>query len=1450
MKSRNKAKPKPKMTAFAPQLPPSFSDDHDHDHDHDHDQRLENDESFSFPLFPGEPHAQAHTQAEAPPPSRPQSKPPNAGAEGTTGPSPSSVGNGMAPKRAVFEKDNQHDEFLSALRETKTAAANSTMPNAPNEPSGGTNPRGKRSTHSVGSQKKYLENDLSSFYGDDTSHDFLQSDRDVGGKSLRSKTATTTSNSAPAPAPSSASLGSASTSKEKKKKKQRRSNDKLHSLDSATDASTASTSAHRSGDNANSSSDENAKVHGSRLDIDASNDGSGSDLPLPSFKYNRCFRFGLFAVVIAVMVLCTTLFHLYILRSEREYDDLEYEYASEKILDHWQSFWNQTWTSLEASSIAAQSQQNQVDGSPPTEWPILAELPTNFAFFAILPLIRDDSERARWEQFSVQHAEDWMGDRYDADTISKISPIHDAVDPDAPLQQQPSRLETGPYLPIWQHAPIDVQKINYNVKADPLHSIELSHSFRSRTVLISNFRETPSANQRTSSTTQRQNLHSTIYYPLLSTSTSASNGLYGTLLATFAWKDALPASMTESNTVSVAIHNACQQLATFQYEETGGWAAITAQAENSKTVINDHEEHSYAATTGHDDGASGHCPYSISIIPANRQNDNAARMDAWIYTSAMIVVFFVLLVSLIIYDHRMQRQQRKLVSSTIQSQAIVSSVFPKSVQNKLLSKKSHPHEYSSSSSKNNNNGSNSNSNNNFRKYPGATSGNASIRSHSRASGAAADDTNFEDNTTVNGGLTVQLESQKERLERFMSTHSATNRDDDSHHHSRNSISSNKRIDGKKPQLYKSATIMCCEITSSSFDAMKQFSTTFHKLSKKRNVQVINASGILFIAGINVSPFKHGNAQSPVTMIKFANDVVKYADKQHKPHINVRVGIHTGQVTGGQLPEQSGRSSSQPSKGSSSQEPVFQYVGDGITMAMYMMQTNTNTNNTVQCSKETMDLCTGKGHWFTPRHDMIPMNDKIITASANSGNGAIQTYWVANKGNNYNGSTSNMSSSNNSLDDPTEVSEALTEDFSKALSASDVIAAPPGEGIIRSANFQRLIDWSVELLSQQIKRILAQRQRKSQQPDRAARRSATSAADRIIGKNVVAWGSPRDECVPCIIFESNSENEPIDGRHVHRDIAANNDLAEKDDSLVNPDRIELSDKVDEQLRDFVTKVACSYQSNPFHCFEHACHVTMSLNKMLKKLSDFDGAVACEDFRRCIASDPFAHFAALFAALIHDVDHPGVPNGQLVREKEEMATLYSNKSVSEQNSIDLGWGLLMDSTYSELRRCLFTDDREKKRFRQLLVNLVIATDLFDPDLKIERNEKWQRALSNPTHGVDANNRKATIVLESIMQAADIAHTMQNWHVFKKWNRRLYQEMHMAYHSNRLPSDPTLGWYNGEIWFFDNYVIPLAQRLDECGVFGEAGKEFLKNAQWNRREWEGNGKELIKAMMQDMS
>jgi hypothetical protein len=285
----------------------------------------------------------------------------------------------------------------------------------------------------------------------------------------------------------------------------------------------------------------------------------------------------------------------------------------------------------------------------------------------------------------------------------------------------------------------------------------------------------------------------------------------------------------------------------------------------------------------------------------------------------------------------------------------------------------------------------------------------------------------------------------------------------------------------------------------------------------------------------------------------------------------------------------------------------------------------------------------------------------------------------------------------------------------------------------------------------------------------------------------------------------------------------------------------------------------YRDTPFHSFDHASHVTMSVTKLLSRVITPDtidytdmkykskaGSSKLHEYTFGITSDPLTQFSLAFSALIHDVDHPGVPNSQLVKEGADIATTYRNQSVAEQNSVDLAWGLLMEPAYVDLRQCIYTSQSELDRFRQLVVNTVMATDIMDKDLGALRRRRWDKVFNSSQQDVkvdpDSPNRKATIVIEHLIQASDVAHTMQHWHIYLKWNKRLFEEMYLAYKTGRGDKEPSENWYEGELGFFDHYIIPLAKKLKECGVFGVSSDEYLQYAVQNRKEWELKGKDIV--------
>jgi hypothetical protein len=370
----------------------------------------------------------------------------------------------------------------------------------------------------------------------------------------------------------------------------------------------------------------------------------------------------------------------------------------------------------------------------------------------------------------------------------------------------------------------------------------------------------------------------------------------------------------------------------------------------------------------------------------------------------------------------------------------------------------------------------------------------------------------------------------------------------------------------------------------------------------------------------------------------------------------------------------------------------------------------------------------------------------------------------------------------------------------------------------------------------------------------------------------------------------------------------------------------------QIRKYVTHISTQYHHVGFHSFEHACHVMLSATKivyMLQRKSPFrkmmnrkkeelsddidrdnhnqDGddlpaaAVAVnheiepkmQDLDGTIY-DPWIHFAIALSALLHDVDHKGLPNIQLSAESDQLAKKYGSdkcmKSYAEWNSLDIGLTLLNDGEeYGELDRVLGS---KKERIHRMITDLVLCTDIASKDRRDLGMNKWKNACStdgntaaryrrratietgNTTshllkHGADGNwdssklftPEAAKAISEQIMQAADVSHTMQHFSTFTKWNKRLYHEVlaahkcgrTLAHHEQRRGhiapeiQHPKENWYDSQIGFFSFYIIPLAERLDACGAFSDDDK-FAPLAVQNKENWIEFGRELTTLMVME--
>lgn len=811
-----------------------------------------------------------------------------------------------------------------------------------------------------------------------------------------------------------------------------------------------------------------------------------------------------------------------------------------------------------------------------------------------------------------------------------------------------------------------------------------------------------------------------------------------------------------------------------------------------------------------------------------------------------------------------------------------------------------------------------------------------------------------------------------------------------------------------------------------FHLLETIYAKFDEIAKRLGVFKIETIGDCYVCvtGLPTPDEDHAliMARFSQIMMKEFNDIVLRLETELGPgtgDLAIRVGMHSGSVTGGVLRGDKGR---------------FQLFGDTMNTASRME--STGEADMIQLSLDTHDLLVqaGKEHWLAPREDRVVAKGK----------GEMQTFWL-------NPSKSMMK--NDSKAQMREASTAqqklqLQQHHTQSIASSIQTNAPTTTNTSTSTtNTKRSRSSSFNDDVNNGNWLLAWRKEQARRPDRALGESwkdigfsRSESRERLIkfcvavleehlsevvkmrlrelkGKKVVDIDAmvvpfnrnslPKDDKFEKVLFpkykgddytgycngRNNEDDEDDDAyayqeksnkkfKHGKKNKTKGNKKKKKTPSILGKQALK-------ELHEYVTAIADLYSSDiHFHNFEHASHVTMSVNKLIKRITSLNeedeaqnsgsssnsksqrreeskrklmkdasrmsilndannkskrsllstnsrSTATSSDVTHTTISDhhshishssnennnrnsydeninpnraryfhtfglnqcPLAKFAVVFAALIHDVGHTGVPNSQLKMEKHEYAFRYENESIAEQHSIIISWNILMQSRFKALRGCIFGDEDDMRLFRQILVNTVMATDISskkrqkawkkrwdeafdssssssiisysnncihqiteDPEIYDEDdednfnhntttyksfNETWKTCSNESARQIDIS-LKAEVILELILQASDVAHTMQHWYTFVKWTCRLYEENLQAFQQKRRSIEPSHGCYEDNIKFFDSYVIPLSLMLKKTGVLGIAADECVRNARANRKRWSRDGDSVVERLI----
>ena len=243
----------------------------------------------------------------------------------------------------------------------------------------------------------------------------------------------------------------------------------------------------------------------------------------------------------------------------------------------------------------------------------------------------------------------------------------------------------APFSPVWQMSPVpeDSTVVNFDLlSSDRFFALEQyvdSHriSAISDVVPISEI-------LGNSVGFEDENPRSIVLQPIFEDflDTSAVVGHY---LAVVEWERYFSGVLHEgANGVVVVLRNSCKQAYTFSVY--GHEAIFLGEGDLHDSSYNKYKKSAElfdpaeSIRTQEDD----HCFYKIDLYPSDSLKEEYVSADPIIYTVIVLAIMFGTALSFFLYEVLVQQRQQQVLDKVAKTQAIVSSLFPENVRDRLL----------------------------------------------------------------------------------------------------------------------------------------------------------------------------------------------------------------------------------------------------------------------------------------------------------------------------------------------------------------------------------------------------------------------------------------------------------------------------------------------------------------------------------------------------------------------------------------------------------------------------------------------------------------------------------------------------------------------------------------------------------------------------------------------
>jgi hypothetical protein len=309
------------------------------------------------------------------------------------------------------------------------------------------------------------------------------------------------------------------------------------------------------------------------------------------------------------------------------------------------------------------------------------------SFISWSPIVKGEFGKIEWGVYSSQNAGEWMP----STLVDQIPPyIHitneqgQVVPDDGP----------DPFVPVWQMAVpdlkdvttrIDPTAVNFNALHNPSFADTFKQMNAKQSSAISGVMNASEIYGSSIVTTEASSLLLTPIYTELPT----AGDIVGTLVSVVPWtlffQDILHPSEPLMYVV-VEQHEVCGEALSFTIEIDGETASYVGPGEQIEQA---YAGYSASTNLGQDGVNEDTCYFTATVYASEEvhvaytQDDNAAA----VWTSIVVLVFLLAGVVFFSYDYAVQRRQMKTMNSAAKTNAVLASLFPTEVRDRLIGRK-------------------------------------------------------------------------------------------------------------------------------------------------------------------------------------------------------------------------------------------------------------------------------------------------------------------------------------------------------------------------------------------------------------------------------------------------------------------------------------------------------------------------------------------------------------------------------------------------------------------------------------------------------------------------------------------------------------------------------------------------------------------------------------------